>query len=248
MNVALIEDEVPALEHLERLLLRCRPDTRVVARLRTVRQTRAWLASPGVEYDLVVADIQLGDGTSLDALGEADVAVPVIFTTAHDQYWSQAFDRNGVGYLLKPVRQEALAAALQRLERLERHFVGSLRAMVQGLQSAPSRLVGRRGRDWVGVSVVDVRWIRVRRGMITAHTAAGTEILLEESLQHLQTVLEPANFFRANRWYLVSLTAVTRVRAAGRGRLALVLDPPSEDVVEVPQQHAAAFKAWFGVP
>ena len=248
MKVVLIEDEVPALEHLERLLLRCRPQATVVARLRTVKQVRAWLAADPTACDLVMADIQLGDGTSLEALGEAELAVPVIFTTAHDQYLAQAFDRNGVAYLLKPVREAELLAALDRLDRLERHFVGSLRSLVQNLTTAPTRLVGRRGRDWVGLPVEGVRWIRVRQGTTTAHDAEGTEVMLEEPLNRLQAMLEPAGFFRANRWYLVSLAAVSRVRPAGRGRLSLVLDPPADEVVEVPQQQSAAFRAWFGMP
>lgn len=84
--------------------------------------------------------------------------------------------------------------------------------------------------------------------MTTAFVADGAELLLEDPLNRLQDLLEPAGFFRANRWYLVSLGAVTRVRPVGRGRLELVLAPAADEVVEVPQTHAQAFKAWFGVP
>ena len=88
----------------------------------------------------------------------------------------------------------------------------------------------------------------MHQGTTTAHDAEGTEVMLEEPLNRLQAMLEPAGFFRANRWYLVSLAAVSRVRPAGRGRLSLVLDPPADEVVEVPQQQSAAFRAWFGMP
>lgn len=247
MRAVLIEDEVPALEHLEALLGRVRPQAEVVARLRTVKAVRAWFAE-GAGCDLVIADIELGDGTSLEALREVELGVPVVFATAHDDFRAEALERNGVAYLLKPVREAALAAALDRLDRLEQHFVGSLRELVQRLEQAPSRLVGRRGVDWVGVPVADVRWIRVRNGVTTATTADGAEIMLEEPLNRLQAMLDPTRFFRASRWYLVSLEAVARVRSVGRGRLGLVLDPPAGEDVEVTQQHAGAFRAWFGMP
>ena len=243
MRVVLIEDEVPALEHLEAMLTELRPDWEVVARLRTVRQVREWLEHGSC--DLIVADIQLGDGRSLDALG--DQGTPVVFTTAYDAFMAEAFDKHGVAYLLKPVELDSLRAALERRDRLERHFVGNLRGLLRDLQRPSTRLVGRRGVDWVGVEVDELRWIRVRHGVTTATMLDGTQIMLEEPLLQLETRLAPT-FFRANRWYLVSLAAVARVRPIGRGRLALTLSPESDEGVEVTQQHAAAFRRWFGMP
>lgn len=243
MRVVLIEDEVPALEHLEHLLLKVRPDAEVTARLRTVKAIHAWLDEAKAECDLVIADIQLGDGSSLDALQGRRLSVPVVFATAHDDRHAEAFERNGVAYLLKPLRESDLAAALDRIERVEQHILTQH-------QSARflERIVGRRGLDWAGVAVEDVRWIRTRNGATTAMTVEGDELLLEDPLNRVQSRLDPVRFFRANRWYLVSLDGVVRVRSVGRGRLGLMLDPVSDEPVEVTQQHAAAFRAWFGIP
>ncbi|MEZ4237539.1 MAG: LytTR family DNA-binding domain-containing protein [Myxococcota bacterium] len=247
MRVALIEDEVPALEHLERLVGRLRPDAEVIAALRTVRQTRAWLATPAASRcDLVLADIQLGDGLSLDAFAGVDLAVPVVFTTAYDHHLAPALAGNGIAYLLKPIGEADLAAALDKHARLERHYVGALGALARQV-TAPTRLVGRRGLDWVGVPVEDVRWVRVRNGVTVAATADGAELMLEAPLNQVQQQLEPA-FFRVNRWYLVSLPAIERVRPEGRGRLRLLLHPTPDEPVVVPQENAAAFRAWFGMP
>lgn len=248
MRVALIEDELPALDRIEALLLRVRPDARVVARLRTVRQTRAWL-DEGSPCDLILADIQLGDGLSLDAFAGAARDLPVVFTTAYDHYLAPALAGNGIAYLLKPVREVDLAEALAKHERLERHFAGLLAALARQLRApAPARLVGRRGLDWVGLAVEDLRWVRVRNGITTAVGRDGAEVMLEEPLARLEARLAPEGLFRANRWYLVSLAAVARVRPEGRGRLALLLDPPADEPVVVPQENAAAFRAWFGMP
>ncbi|MBX2796348.1 MAG: LytTR family DNA-binding domain-containing protein [Myxococcales bacterium] len=248
MRVALIEDEVPALEHLELLLGRIAPDCTVVARLRTVRQLREWLAGAPGRCDLIVADIQLGDGLSLDALGDSEWSVPVVFATAHDHYMADALRGNGIAYVLKPVGEAELAAALRKVRSLEQHFVGSLRALAQRLEPlAPLRLVGRRGLDWVGVDAADIRWIRVRHSTTTATTADGATVMLEQPLNKLSEMLQPRGFFRVNRWYLVSLAAVVRVRSVGRGRLAVLLEPPADEPVEVPQTHAAQFRTWFGM-
>lgn len=262
LRVALVEDEVPALRQLEALVARVAPGAVIVARLRTVRQIRAWLAT-AEPVDLVIADIELGDGLSLDAFAEAGSATPIVCATAHPQHLAPALAGNAIAYLAKPVRADELAVAIAKLDRLERHFTGQVAH--DPVPSAASRLVGRRGLDWVGVDVADVAWIQVRagatwcmvRGSAGPVGASPVEVLLDESLSSLQARLDPARFFRANRWTLVALDAIARVRAEGRGRLGLVVDPPvpaadgageGDGVVAVPQEGAAAFRAWFGMP
>ncbi len=156
MKVALVEDELPALEHLERLLARVSPGAVVVARLRTVRQLRGWLADDG-DANLVLADVQLGDGLSIDAFAGSARALPVVFVTAHDHFLTEALAADGIAYLLKPLREADLALALAKLARLERHFARTLGEVAAALSPATDRLVGRRGLDWVSVPVADVQ-------------------------------------------------------------------------------------------
>lgn len=248
MRIALVEDEVPALEHLERLIGRVAPHARVTARMRTARELRAWLAE-GAPADLLVADVELGDGLSLDALAEAPSGLPVVFTTAFDHYVLPALSADGVAYLLKPVREAELAGALAKVRRLERHFLGGLAELARRAQAPPpaARLVGRRGLDWVSVPVEELAWLAVRLGATWAVDRSGAEVLLEEPLAAVHARLDPARFHRVNRWTVVALPAIRRVRPEGRGRLALVLDPPAPEPVVVPQEGAAAFRAWFGM-
>ena len=239
---------MPALAHLEVLLSRVAPRGQVVARLRTVQQLRAWRAQ-GPDADLLIADVELGDGLSLEALAEGELTVPVVFTTAFDHYVLPALAGNGVAYLRKPVREDELAAALAKVQRLERHFLGGLAEVARRLAAPPpaARLVGRRGLDWVSVPTQSLAWVQVRHGATWAMDRAGAEVLLDEPLSAVQALLDPQAFHRANRWTLVSLAAIQRVRAEGRGRLALVLEPPPPEPVVVPQEGAAAFRAWFGM-
>lgn len=251
MRVALIEDELPALEHLGLLLSRIVPEARVIAQLRTVRETRAWLGS-GAPADLILADIQLGDGLSLDALADTTLDVPIIFVTAYDHHLAPALASNGIAYLLKPIREADLAAAIGKLRRFERHFIGNLGQMAQQIArhvsapaTVPRRLVARRGLDWVSLPVEELAWFTVRHGVTWVMDKRGVEAMVEEPLGTLESRLGDG-FFRANRWFLVSLSAIVRVRPEGKGRLALVVHGAAEPVV-VPQEKAAAFRAWFGM-
>lgn len=245
MKVALIEDEVPALDLLERLARRVEPGAEIVARMRTVRETRAWLDSGGLA-DVVIADVELGDGLSLNAL--AGFGGPVIFTTAFDHYLLPALEGNGLAYLLKPVQEQELAAAFAKLHRLERHFLGILPTLTRELRPTTARLVGRRGLDWVSLPTAELAWVTTRHGGTWAMSRDGAELLLDEPLATVQSRLDPTRFYRANRWFLVSLEAILRVRPEGRGRLGLVLAPPTPEPVLVPQEGAAAFRSWFGLP
>jgi DNA-binding LytR/AlgR family response regulator len=247
MRVVLIEDEVPALDHLAALLRKVAPDARVTAQLRTVRETRAWIAA-GAEADLVLADIELGDGLSLDALADSGLTAPVLFTTAFDHYLAPALAGNGVAYLHKPVREADLAQAIEKVRRLERHFLGGLADLARRLRPPhPARIVGRRGLDWVSLATEDLAWVHVRHGGSWAMDRHGAELLLDAPLSALEPTLDPARFLRVNRWFLVALAAIRRVRPEGRGRLLVVVEPEAPVPVVVPQEGAAAFRSWFGL-
>jgi DNA-binding LytR/AlgR family response regulator len=116
MTVLLLEDEYPAAERLQRLLHQAAPDAQVLAVLDTVAGALAWLATHPAPT-LILSDIQLADGLSLELWEQAVVPSPVIFTTAYDAYAIRAFQANSIAYLLKPVKLPELQAALQKLQQ-----------------------------------------------------------------------------------------------------------------------------------
>ena len=116
MTVLILEDEYPAAERLRRLLAEAAPNAQVLAVLDTVAGALAWLATHPAP-DLILSDVQLADGLSLDVFAQAVVRSPVIFTTAYDQYAIRAFQANSIAYLLKPVKLPELQAALAKLRQ-----------------------------------------------------------------------------------------------------------------------------------
>jgi two-component system response regulator LytT len=116
MRVLIIEDEYHAVQYLSKLLQKTIPAVEIVAQLDSVADSVAWLqANPAP--DLIFMDIQLADGLSFDIFQYVEVAAPVVFTTAFDQYTLRAFKINSIDYLLKPVEEEELEAALQKFQR-----------------------------------------------------------------------------------------------------------------------------------
>lgn len=248
MKVFIAEDEPPARERLVGALARIAPQVTVVGHADSVRATAEWLATRPAP-DLLLLDIQLSDGLSLELFEDRDLAVPVIFTTAYDRFAIDAFRALAVDYLLKPVDEAALAQAIAKAERLRRGFGSDVMAVLSQLQTAAprwrERLLGRKGSGFQAVAVAELAYIVSLDKLSHAVLHDGSRLLLETPLAELQAQLDPSQFFRANRQTLVSVRAVAGFAAAGKGRLQVQLRPALAGDVVITQERAPAFKAWL---
>jgi DNA-binding LytR/AlgR family response regulator len=252
MNTALrafiAEDEPPARERLTLALARVAPQLSVVGHADSVQGTQAWLATHP-RPDVLLLDIQLADGLSLDLFADGTLSLPTIFTTAYDRFAIDAFRALAVDYLLKPVSDEALAQALHKVQRLRQSFGTDVAALLQQLRPAPprwrQRLVGRKGTQFHALTVAQLAYVVSIDKLVFAVDAAGERYLLETPLAELEAALDPARFFRANRQVLLAVDAVARFAPAGKGRLKVELRPAGAGTVTVSQERAAAFKAWL---
>jgi DNA-binding LytR/AlgR family response regulator len=252
MNLFIAEDEAPARERLVELIERVAPRSRVVGHAETVQGTRDWLAAQGPP-DLLLLDIQLADGLSLELFGGPSPVpdCPVVFTTAYDRFALDAFQALAVDYLLKPVAEPAMARALARTQRLRAGFGAEAAAWLEAHVQPPGRrfrqrLFGRQGGQPVRVlPVATLACVVSVDKLAFAVTLDGQRYLLDGTLAEVEQELDPARFFRASRQVLVALQAVTGYAPAGKGRLRLQLAPGLRDEVLVSQERAAAFKAWL---
>ena len=247
------EDEPPARARLMGALARVAPEVVVVGHADSVKGTQAWLASHAAP-DLLLLDIQLADGLSLELFQDGTLALPTIFTTAYDRFAIDAFRALAIDYLLKPVSEAALALALAKVQRLRLSFGTDVATLLQQLgqqlgTAAPrwrQRLVGRKGAQFHALLIEQLAYVISLDKLAFAVDQAGERYLLETPLAELETELDPAQFFRATRQLLVAATAVIRFAPAGKGRLKLELRPAWAGDVLVSQERAAAFKAWLG--
>ncbi|GGF24543.1 LytR/AlgR family response regulator transcription factor [Hymenobacter cavernae] len=255
MTVLLLEDEYPAAERLQRLLQQAAPDAEVVAVLDSVSSTLTWLAAHPAP-DLILSDIQLADGLSLEVFEQAIVSSPVIFTTAYDAYAIQAFKANSVDYLLKPVKLAELQTALTKLrqwrtpaapapddsaQRLER----LIESLPRPNQAYKARFLVRSGEQLLPLLASQIAWCQSRNEVTTLTATDGRRYVVDYTLEQLEKLLDPQQFFRLNRQFIAHLQAVQRLHPYFNGKLKLDLAPaPSEEVV-VSREKANALKSWL---
>ncbi len=246
MRIAIVEDELPARERLVAAIRKAEPDAIIVAELGGVADAVAWLESNPAP-DLLFLDIQLGDGVSFEILRRTQTACPVIFATAFDEYLIDAFQSNGIDYLLKPIPDGRVAAALAKYRGLKRHFqAGPLLESLVKPRGYRERVLVRKGGDWIGIRMADAAYFHTVDKLVFLTTKQGARFTLDRTLAELESELDPRRFFRANRAFLVHIDAVTRCRAYGKGKLLLELRPAPEEEVIVSQERAAAFRKWLG--
>ncbi len=245
MRVLVIEDEAPAREWLERAIGRIEPAATVVGTPGSVAEALQWLSEHPTP-DLVLADIQLGDGLSLEIFDRASPGCPVIFCTAYDEFAIEAMQRDAIDYLLKPLREADLARALAKRRRLETHFAERVARLARTLGGARRRLLVRRRDAFVTLGLDEIAYFVVEDKLVDVVTRDARRFAVDRTLGDLEQELEDAEFFRVNRQYLVHAGAVASFRAFVKGKLLVELAPAADHDVVVSQENAARFRTWLG--
>ncbi|MFW6277390.1 MAG: LytR/AlgR family response regulator transcription factor [Prolixibacteraceae bacterium] len=249
MNVLIVEDEKLAAEKLESMLLETDPGIRVMAKPGSIKESVKWLLQNSA--DLIFLDIQLSDGISFSIFDQVTVSTPVIFTTAYDQYAIKAFQLNSVDYLLKPIRKSDLAESLQKFRNLKSAFTidfDVLLSQIQGKQPEfKKRILIQSGTKIKKVEVAEIAFFYTLEKGVYLRTFQGKDFPVDYSLDKLETLLDPAQFFRINRKYFINMDAISGMVAYSRGRVKLELKPRADDEFEtiVSIDRSADFKKWL---
>jgi DNA-binding LytR/AlgR family response regulator len=248
MEVLLIEDEMPARERLKKMIRKIDPSAKITAETGSVRDTLHWLDTHS-EPDLIIVDVQLSDGVSFDIFEQHPVQCPLLFTTAYDEYILHALRHNGIDYLLKPIKQPELQRALKKYRDLKAHFTGNLRSVLEGLKedrnTYKSRFTVKKGTGFTTVRAEDVAFFYTEHKLVFLVVQGGEKYVLDRPLYELEQLLDPQQFFRLNRKYLVNVEAIRQFQPYHRGKLQVHLDPPVAEEVIVSQEKASSFKAWL---
>ena len=256
MNILIIEDEAPAARRLTKLITTMRPDWRIVDVIDSVEAAVNWLRN-FARPDLLLLDIQLADGISFDIFRQVTVTTPVIFTTAYDESTLKAFKVNSVDYLLKPIDEDELAAALQKFETLHRATPGELQttlplALTQFLAqlSAPQpaireRILVKSGAQLVAVPVTSLTYLYADDGLTFAIDTGGKRHILDHTMDEADAFLPPKQFFRISRKIIVQVSAIGKIHPYFNSRLKLDLHPAPAFEVIVSRERVGEFKAWL---
>jgi len=211
MNALLVDDERLARAELRRLLA-AHPDVVVVGEARNADEAEARLAE--LDVDLLFLDITMPGASGFDLLERLESVPLLIFTTAHDEHALRAFEVNAFDYLLKPIRPERLAAALDKTR------AAWAAAPAAGPTAAPKtpttvRLPSERvflrdgDRCWI-VTLADIVFFEAEGNYARVHVG-GHRPLVRTSLNALEARLDPAMFFRASRQHLINLRFVEAI-------------------------------------
>ncbi len=246
MNVLIIEDEVRAANRLERLIMALRPETTIVGKLETVAEALDFLANN--QPDLILSDIQLADGLSFEIYENQTVDCPIIFTTAYDQYAINAFETNGIDYLLKPVEDERLQKALEKYDQLNKGIDLNTLLKLAKSQEKPaykSRFMIKVGDKIKSIAVDEITvFFSLAKGTYL-HTSNNRNYVVEHSLEKVEVLLDPNRFFRVNRKFIVAIDAPSEIIAHSNSRLKLKIDGFDQDEVIVAREKVKEFKQWL---
>jgi two-component system LytT family response regulator len=247
MNILIIEDEAAAAQRMRKLLLAIDPTMVVVAELPTVVDSVQWFKDQG-RADLVFMDVQLADGDSFEIFKQVDVPCPVVFITAYDEYALNAFRVNALDYLLKPIRREDLAQAVERARRtmVVRDLSTLDRVASPKAGAAPiKRFLIRYGEHFKVVEPEQIAYIHSLMKNTFLRTREGRDLPLEESLDKLESQLDPERFIRLNRQLIVHIHSIKELLAYSKSRVKVILEPPYGEDAIVSSERSAEFKRWL---
>lgn len=250
MRVLIIEDEPQAAARLTSLVQELQPSWSIVATLDSVKRSVVWLKQNAC--DLILMDIQLADGLSFEVFDQVEVKTPVIFTTAYNEYALKAFKVNSIDYLLKPIDKDELVMALKKYSSLtgklpvQDKMIESIGLAMQMLtKKYKERFVIKVGEHLKSIEVGEILFFFSLEKTTFAQTADGRKHILDFTLDQLDEVLNPAQFFRINRKYLVSVQAIKDMISYTNSRLKLILKTSDDDDVIVARERVQDFKNWL---
>ena len=249
MKALIIEDETAAAINLEALLRKVEPSLQIEAVLESVGESVEWLSSHPMP-DLIFMDIHLADGESFRIFDRVEIDCPIIFTTAYDQYALEAFKVNSIDYLLKPITQNDLQRALDKLHRLSVTERRSISERVTSLAAEASKASQNvfliQVRDRIRpLKFEEAAYFYTSDERVTVHTLSGEVQATAKTLETLSAMLPENDFFRANRQFIVSRGAIRDISVWFGSRLALnlILDTPERIIIS--KARVPRFKQWL---
>ncbi len=248
MNIVIIEDETIAAERLLIALNKLVENVNLIAQPDSIQSSLDFFKSNKEPIDLMFCDIQLSDGLSFEIFAKLDLKIPVIFTTAYDEYALKAFKLASVDYLLKPLKIDDLKLAI---EKYKTHFkkddasekVQILQDTYQKIQQ--KRLLIRYGQTIKAIDLMDAAYFYTKQKTSFMCMKNGDILPVDETLDELERILDPKRFFRINRQFIVCFEAIDSMYSSTKSRVKIILKPVCEEETIVSAERASDFKIWL---
>ena len=194
-------------------------------------------------------DIELADGLSFKIFDQVVITCPIIFTTAYDDYWQEAFEHNSIDYLLKPIRQEKLAAALAKYDGLKKYFAQNLQQLLSSHKtpsnSLKRRFLVKKGLDYISIKIEEIAYFYATHKVVCLVDTKANKFILDQSLSELESQIDSGLFYRINRKYLVHIDAIKKIKTYPKSKIQLELYPPVTEEIIISQENVSSFKDWM---
>ena len=252
MKILIIEDEQSSADRLRRML---EGEHEMVGFCTSNAEVRAFFSDDAhAKVDLILSDIQLGDGLSFESLRTVPTSIPVIFTTAFDQYAVQAFQFNSLDYLLKPIDEEELHVALGKVQssrfKVQNSTTDAIAQILASVKNQTIRyrerfLIPHRADEYLIVPVSDVSHITIRDGVVRLCTLQGKTHQLSMTLEEAESQLDPQRFMRVNRQFIINAAAVEKLSTYFLGKMRIhIAGFPNTEII-VSKDKVATVKRWL---
>ena len=256
MNILIIEDEELAVSKLKKTLSEVAPDAKVIGVTDSITSSVQWLEQ-NPHPDIILSDIELRDGQSFEIFRSINVESMLIFTTSYDEFAMQAFKLNSIDYLLKPVQKDELRTAIEKYKRLYAHSktnvetnTKDIELLLRSFQLAQptayrKRFLVKHLQKLISVSVEDIAYFFFDE-LTFFKTLDNKRYTVDYTLDEIEEMLDPEDFFRTNRSYIVSLKSIQKIEDYFGNRLHLKLSPENEKEALVSREKVNSFKKWLG--
>ncbi len=248
MEILIIEDEPRAASQLQNMLKACNFDYQLLGIIDTVEDAVLWFQEHNAP-ELVFMDIQLADGLSFEIFQKIEVAAPIIFTTAFDQYAIQAFKVNSVDYLLKPIQKDDLNLALDKFVKSKKPVTvdpAVLKQLLSSMQTTHKRegLLVKEGSGFVQIKTSNLLYC-YSEDSITFGVTSNKRFIIEETMDELFNSLNQHEFYRINRGQIVSKTSIQKIEPYFNHRVKLFISNPRDQEFVVSRPKTSDFKEWM---
>lgn len=254
MKTIIIEDEKPAARLLQRKLEKLNIPVGVM--LHSVEESLDWF-SKNEHPDLIFLDIQLSDGLSFEIFEKVSIKSAVIFTTAYDEYALRAFKLNSIDYLLKPIDEDDLEAAVTKFksllpkqelqtQNLTIDFDQIKRMLINPFEKTfKKRFTVKIGQHLKVISIEDIECFFSENKGTYLHTYDNRNYLIESTLELLEQELDPEAFYRISRKFIIPMKAIKEIVVYSNSRLKVILPSYKEGEVIVSREKVSDFKTWI---
>ncbi|MDR1416033.1 MAG: LytTR family DNA-binding domain-containing protein [Prevotellaceae bacterium] len=247
MKVLIVEDETVACDNLINMLTDINPSIEIAGNTESISQTVRWLQTCAAP-DLILMDIRLSDGSAFAIFDHIQVETPIIFTTAYDEYAIEAFKVNSIDYLLKPIKAEELKASLVKFGKWQRADV--LQYLSQLSRLTPASVYKRRilipvKDQLLPVCLKDVACFYTTNKETSVYLKDGSRYSYSATLEQIASSLNPSDFIRANKQFILARDSVKKITVWFDSRLLVSLDVETPERIYISKNTASRFKAWL---